>query len=149
LQDAHPLLWHYGDTMGFKTAIFRYIDDDLSVIVLCNRTDVDPGALALEAAQMFLTGNKSAVHWSRIEVPVRYCDRKESAILTDIAESSHSRRGSGQCLLLAADLSGMRTRLFAASGTKLGGKSVPGAATLPQDKVLEVFGCFHLVNQAI
>jgi len=110
LQDAHPLLWHYGDTMGFKTAIFRYTDDDLSVIVLCNRSDVDPGALALAAAQKFLAGNKSAAHCSRIEVPVRYCDRKESAILTDILKSSHSRRDSGQCLLLAADFSPRQAR---------------------------------------
>ncbi len=56
LQDAHPLMWHYGDTMGFKTAIFRYTRDNVTVIVLCNRTDVDQGALALKAAQLFLPG---------------------------------------------------------------------------------------------
>ena len=54
LQDSHPLMWHYGDTMGFKTAIFRYVRDNLTVIVLCNRTDVDQGALALKAAQVAL-----------------------------------------------------------------------------------------------
>jgi CubicO group peptidase (beta-lactamase class C family) len=54
LQDPHPLMWHYGDTMGFKTAIFRYVRDDVTVIVLCNRTDVDQGALALKAAQVVL-----------------------------------------------------------------------------------------------
>jgi CubicO group peptidase (beta-lactamase class C family) len=54
LQDPHPLMWHYGDTIGFKTAIFRYTRDDVTVIVLCNRTDLDQGALALKAAQVVL-----------------------------------------------------------------------------------------------
>jgi len=52
LQNAHPLMWHYGDTMGFKTAILRYLHDGVTVIVLCNRTDVDAGALALKAASL-------------------------------------------------------------------------------------------------
>jgi CubicO group peptidase (beta-lactamase class C family) len=57
LQDSHPVMWHYGDTMGFKSAILRYTRDNLTVIVLCNRTDLDPGALALETAQLFLPAN--------------------------------------------------------------------------------------------
>jgi CubicO group peptidase (beta-lactamase class C family) len=57
LQDAHPLMWHYGDTIGFKTAILRYVRDNVTVIVLCNRTDLDAGALALKAAQLFLPAN--------------------------------------------------------------------------------------------
>ena len=54
LQDPHPLMWHYGDTMGFKTAIFRYLPDNVTVILLCNRTDIDQGALTLKAAQLLL-----------------------------------------------------------------------------------------------
>jgi CubicO group peptidase (beta-lactamase class C family) len=50
LKGQHPLMWHYGDTVGFKTAILRYLDSNLTVIVLCNRTDLDAGALALKAA---------------------------------------------------------------------------------------------------
>jgi len=57
LQDAHPLMWHYGDTMGFQSAILRYTHENVTVIVLCNRTDLDPGALALKAAQLFLSAN--------------------------------------------------------------------------------------------
>jgi CubicO group peptidase (beta-lactamase class C family) len=57
LQDSHPLLWHYGETMGFKSAIFRYVRDDVTVILLCNRSDLDQGALALQAAQLFLPAN--------------------------------------------------------------------------------------------
>jgi CubicO group peptidase (beta-lactamase class C family) len=52
LQDSHPLMWHYGDTTGFKSAILRYTHDNVTVIVLCNRTDLDPGALALKAASI-------------------------------------------------------------------------------------------------
>jgi hypothetical protein len=50
LQNARPLMWHYGDTMGFRSAILRYTRDGVTVIVLCNRTDFDAGALALKAA---------------------------------------------------------------------------------------------------
>jgi CubicO group peptidase (beta-lactamase class C family) len=57
LEDAHPLMWHYGDTMGFKTAIFRYLQDDVTVILLSNRSDLDPGALTLKAAQFALPSN--------------------------------------------------------------------------------------------
>jgi CubicO group peptidase (beta-lactamase class C family) len=54
LQEPHPLMWHYGDTMGFKTAIFRYPADNVTVVLLCNRTDLDQGAMTLKAAQLLL-----------------------------------------------------------------------------------------------
>jgi len=54
LHAPHPLMWHYGDTMGFKSAVLRYFHDDVTVIVLCNRTDLDPGVLALKAAHLIL-----------------------------------------------------------------------------------------------
>jgi CubicO group peptidase (beta-lactamase class C family) len=47
-------MWHYGETMGFRTAIQRFTDDRLTVIVLCNRVDLDASALALKAAGLFL-----------------------------------------------------------------------------------------------
>jgi hypothetical protein len=50
-------MWHYGDSMGFKSAILRYTRDNVTVIVLCNRIDLDQGALALKAAQLFLPAN--------------------------------------------------------------------------------------------
>lgn len=52
LKSPRPLMWHYGDTMGFKTAILRHIKSKLTVIVLCNRTDLDAGALALKAVDV-------------------------------------------------------------------------------------------------
>ncbi len=46
----HSRMWHYGDTMGFHTYIVRFVSDNLTIIVLCNRTDLDPEALALKVA---------------------------------------------------------------------------------------------------
>jgi CubicO group peptidase (beta-lactamase class C family) len=51
---GHERMWHYGDTMGFKTAIQRFTKDGLTVIILCNRTDLDPGALAMRVADLDL-----------------------------------------------------------------------------------------------
>ena len=59
LEDAHPLMWHYGDTVGFKSVILRYARDQVTVIVLSNRSDLDPAALALESAVVLgLTGTR-------------------------------------------------------------------------------------------
>jgi CubicO group peptidase (beta-lactamase class C family) len=50
----HARMWHYGDTMGFHTYIQRFPADRLTVIILCNRTDLDPESLALKVADPFL-----------------------------------------------------------------------------------------------
>jgi CubicO group peptidase (beta-lactamase class C family) len=50
---AHQRMWHTGSTMGFRTVIERFTDaDGLSVIILCNRTDLDPEKLALQVADL-------------------------------------------------------------------------------------------------
>src|SRR6266568_1094918 len=51
---GHTRMWHYGETKGFRTAIQRFVKDDLTVIVLCNRSDLDASALALQVADLFL-----------------------------------------------------------------------------------------------
>jgi CubicO group peptidase (beta-lactamase class C family) len=56
--NGHARMWHYGETSGFRTAIQRFSDDGLTVIVLCNRTDFDARALALKAAGLFLEGSR-------------------------------------------------------------------------------------------
>ena len=43
-------MWHFGTTQGFRTAIERFPREELTVVVLCNRTDLDPQSLALSAA---------------------------------------------------------------------------------------------------
>jgi len=52
-------MWHYGETMGFHTYIERFAGNtlgrsELTIIVLCNRTDVDPGLLAAKVADLNL-----------------------------------------------------------------------------------------------
>ncbi len=46
-------MWHSGTTQGFRTVIERFTNDNLTIIILCNRTDLDPSALALLAADIF------------------------------------------------------------------------------------------------
>ena len=50
----HQRMWHTGSTMGFRTVIERFTDGDgLTVIILCNRTDLDPEKLALKIASYY------------------------------------------------------------------------------------------------
>jgi CubicO group peptidase (beta-lactamase class C family) len=51
---AHPRMWHHGETIGFRTAIERFPDDRLTVVILANRNDLDPQALALRVADGYL-----------------------------------------------------------------------------------------------
>jgi len=51
----HQRMWHYGDTMGFHSYIARFPADGLTIIVLTNRTDLDPESLALKAADLCLS----------------------------------------------------------------------------------------------
>jgi CubicO group peptidase (beta-lactamase class C family) len=53
----HPRMWHYGETVGFRTTIQRFVDDNLTIVVLCNRDDVVPAKLALKIADLFLQKN--------------------------------------------------------------------------------------------
>lgn len=47
-------MWHYGETVGFRTAIHRFLDDGLTVVVLANRSDIDAAGLALRIAEICL-----------------------------------------------------------------------------------------------
>jgi CubicO group peptidase (beta-lactamase class C family) len=49
-----PRMWHTGSTMGFRTVIERFTKNNLTIIILCNRTDLDPEALALKTADLYL-----------------------------------------------------------------------------------------------
>lgn len=51
---GHQRMWHYGETVGFRTAIQRFLNDDLTIIVLCNRADLNPTVLALQIADVYL-----------------------------------------------------------------------------------------------
>jgi CubicO group peptidase (beta-lactamase class C family) len=45
-------MWHFGSTQGFRTVIERFTEENLTIIILCNRTDLDPSALALRVANI-------------------------------------------------------------------------------------------------
>jgi CubicO group peptidase (beta-lactamase class C family) len=55
---GHARMWHYGETVGFRTAIQRFVDDKLTIIVLCNRTDIDAGELALRVGELYLRNSR-------------------------------------------------------------------------------------------
>jgi CubicO group peptidase (beta-lactamase class C family) len=54
----HARMWHYGDTVGFHTYILRFPADHLTIIVLANRTDLDPESLALSVADSYIPGGR-------------------------------------------------------------------------------------------
>jgi CubicO group peptidase (beta-lactamase class C family) len=52
---GHARTWHPGSTSGFRTVIERFPSERLSIIILSNRTDLDPSALALRIADYGIT----------------------------------------------------------------------------------------------
>lgn len=46
-------MWHYGETAGFRTAVQRFEKENLTIVILCNRADLNPTALALKIADLF------------------------------------------------------------------------------------------------
>lgn len=54
---THQRRWHYGDTIGFHTYVARFPRDRLSIIILCNRTDLDPESLAAKVADLYFRTN--------------------------------------------------------------------------------------------
>jgi CubicO group peptidase (beta-lactamase class C family) len=51
---GHRRMSHNGETIGFLTTIQRFPDDELTIIILANRTDINPGELALKVADLYL-----------------------------------------------------------------------------------------------
>ena len=47
-------MWHYGETVGFRTTIQRFPKAGLTVVVLANRTDLVPAEYALKVADVLL-----------------------------------------------------------------------------------------------
>ena len=45
-------MWHIGSTIGFRSVIQRFTDEDLTVIILANRTDLDITKLTLQVADL-------------------------------------------------------------------------------------------------
>ena len=49
---GRPRIWHTGETLGFRTVIERFVEEDLSIIILANRTDLDVAKMALQVADL-------------------------------------------------------------------------------------------------
>ncbi|MGA2198174.1 MAG: serine hydrolase domain-containing protein [Bryobacteraceae bacterium] len=54
--EGHARMWHFGSTMGFGTVIDRFPSERLTIVLLCNRTDIDPAMLALQVADAVFGG---------------------------------------------------------------------------------------------
>jgi CubicO group peptidase (beta-lactamase class C family) len=52
----HPRTWHSGSTLGFRTVIERFTTDHLTIVILCNRADLDSTKFALQIADLYLAG---------------------------------------------------------------------------------------------
>jgi CubicO group peptidase (beta-lactamase class C family) len=50
---GHARMFHNGETIGFRNTIQRFTDDKLTIVVVCNRADVNPEALALQVADLY------------------------------------------------------------------------------------------------
>jgi len=57
---SHKRMSHDGGTMGFRATIQRFPDDNLTIIVLANRMDIDPEELALKVADLYFTDGAAA-----------------------------------------------------------------------------------------
>ncbi len=53
---GHEVIRHDGAWQGFKTQISRYVDDKLTVVVLANLAEADPGKIAEHVAEMYFSG---------------------------------------------------------------------------------------------
>jgi CubicO group peptidase (beta-lactamase class C family) len=45
-------MWHSGETIGFRTVIQRFPEEDLTIVILANRADLDVAKLALQVADL-------------------------------------------------------------------------------------------------
>ena len=55
---GHRVVHHDGAWQGFKSAIARYVDDRLTVVVLANLAEAKPGEIAEHIAEMYLSGKQ-------------------------------------------------------------------------------------------
>jgi CubicO group peptidase (beta-lactamase class C family) len=53
IKDGHRVLDHGGAWQGFESHISRYVDDKLTVVVLANLEQADPGVIADHVAKMY------------------------------------------------------------------------------------------------
>jgi len=59
---GHERSYHDGETMGFRTTIQRFAEGQWTIIVLCNRTDLNPETLAYKVADLCWRESDSSSH---------------------------------------------------------------------------------------
>jgi CubicO group peptidase (beta-lactamase class C family) len=57
--DGHPRMWHSGSTMGFRTMIERFTKDGLTIVILSNRTDLEPKEYSDSIAHLLLPPDRA------------------------------------------------------------------------------------------
>ena len=55
--ESHQRMWHTGSTEGFRTVIERFAEDKLTVVILCNRTDLDAKTLSAQVADLVFSSH--------------------------------------------------------------------------------------------
>jgi CubicO group peptidase (beta-lactamase class C family) len=50
----HQRMWHYGETIGFRTTVQRFVAENFTIVILCNRADLNPSILAVQVADLYL-----------------------------------------------------------------------------------------------
>jgi CubicO group peptidase (beta-lactamase class C family) len=58
-QHGHRVIRHDGSWQGFETVIARYVNDQLTVVVLSNLSDAKPSVIAEHVADMYLADGKN------------------------------------------------------------------------------------------
>jgi len=56
---GHRRMSHNGETVGFRTTIQRFPNDELTIIILANREDTNPEELALKVADLYLVKQRA------------------------------------------------------------------------------------------
>ncbi len=69
--DGRRMVWHTGESIGFRNAVVRFPDEKLSVVVLTNRDEGEPYELAIRVAREPLheSGARNAACRTCAEVP--------------------------------------------------------------------------------
>lgn len=56
--NGHPRMYHDGSTIGFLTTNQLYTSEQLHIVILCNRLDIEPQALGQKAADIVFAAQK-------------------------------------------------------------------------------------------
>ena len=142
-----PEVSHGGATAGYRAMLSRYPEQRLSIAVLCNLGEIDPGELSHRIADLYLTGKKAAapapatVELPSAEIAARaglYRNRRTGEILGMKMEEGKLRTRGGRTVSpLSASLflvdNGSKLE-FVPDGLRV---LTPDGDVIPYDRVAE------------